>query len=76
MFIPAFIAIIDTRPLEQLAYLVRNAIKEETYFVCPNRKFIQRYDTREPALFFDFGAAVIFLRIESIKFVQKFQLTK
>jgi hypothetical protein len=50
----ASIAIIDTRQLEQLAYLVRSAIKEEIYFVCPNRNFIQRYDTRNPALLFDF----------------------
>ncbi|MDR2970660.1 MAG: hypothetical protein LBU83_01840 [Bacteroidales bacterium] len=50
----ASIAIIDTRQLEQLAYLVRSAIREEVHFVCPNKNFIQRYDTRNPALFFDF----------------------
>jgi hypothetical protein len=41
--------------LEPLANLVKNAIKSETGLVCPNRELIQRYDTREPALLFDFG---------------------
>jgi len=50
----ASIAIIDTRQLEVLADLVKKAIKEEANLVCPNREFIQRYDSKDPALFFDF----------------------
>jgi hypothetical protein len=48
------IAVVDTRQLEPLADLVNKAIKEEENLVCPNRELVQRYDTREPALFFDF----------------------
>jgi len=48
----ASIAVIETNQLEFLANLVKEAIKNE---VCPNRGLIQRYDTREPALLFDFG---------------------
>jgi len=47
----ASIAVIETKQLEPLANLVKEAIKNE---VCPNRELIQRYDTREPALLFDF----------------------
>jgi hypothetical protein len=47
----ASIAVIDTKQLEPLANLVKVATKNE---FCPNRELIQRYDTREPALFFDF----------------------
>ncbi|MDR2594616.1 MAG: hypothetical protein LBC87_07595 [Fibromonadaceae bacterium] len=47
----ASIAVIDAKQLEPLANLVKRAIKNE---VCPNRELIQRYDTREPALLFDF----------------------
>jgi len=47
----ASIAIIDTKQLELLANLVKGTIKNE---ICPNRELIQRYDTRKPALLFDF----------------------
>jgi hypothetical protein len=50
----ASIAIIDARQLEPLAALAREAIKKEANIVCPNRELIQRYDSKEPALFFDF----------------------
>jgi hypothetical protein len=50
----ASIAVIDTKQLEPLADLARKAIKEETNLICPNREFIQRYDSKEPALLFDF----------------------
>jgi hypothetical protein len=50
----ASIAIIDTKQLEPLADLVYNTIKQETDFVCPDKELIQRYDSEEPALFFDF----------------------
>jgi hypothetical protein len=47
----ASIAVIETWQLEPLANLVKEAVKNEA---CPNRELIQRYDTREPALLFDF----------------------
>jgi hypothetical protein len=47
----ASIAVIDSKQLEPLANLVRMSIKD---FTCPSREHIQRYDTREPALLFDF----------------------
>jgi hypothetical protein len=50
----ASIAVIDAKELEPLASLVKEAIKNETNLVCPNRELIQRYDTKEPALLFDF----------------------
>ncbi len=50
----ASIAVIDTKELEPLANLVKNTVKDKANLVCPNREFIQRYDTREPALLFDF----------------------
>jgi len=48
----ASIAAIDAKQLEPLANLVRKAVGEE--IDCPSRELIQRYDTREPALLFDF----------------------
>jgi hypothetical protein len=50
----ASIAVIDAKQLKPLADLIRNAIKEETDLACPNREIIQRYDSKEPALLFDF----------------------
>jgi hypothetical protein len=50
----ASIAIIDTKQLEPLASLVYNAIRQEIDIICPDREVIQRYDSKEPALFFDF----------------------
>lgn len=50
----ASIAVINTKQLEPLANLVKRAIKSEASLGCPNRELIQRYDTREPALLFDF----------------------
>jgi len=50
----ASIAVIDTKELEPLANLAKNIMKNEANLVCPNRELIQRYDTREPALLFDF----------------------
>lgn len=50
----ASISVIDTKQLEQLASLVKISIKEETNLICPNRDIIQRYDSGEPALLFDF----------------------
>jgi len=47
----ASIAVIDAKQLEPLANLIKGSIK---YEVCPNRELIQKYDTKEPALFFDF----------------------
>jgi hypothetical protein len=50
----ASISVIDVGQLEKLADLLRKALKEEINFTCPNREFIQRYDSKEPALLFDF----------------------
>jgi hypothetical protein len=47
----ASIAVLDAKELEPLANLVKTAAKNED---CPNRELIQRYDTKEPALLFDF----------------------
>ncbi|MDR1758910.1 MAG: hypothetical protein LBR60_00090 [Fibrobacter sp.] len=50
----ASITVIDTKELEPLAVLVRENIQKESGLICPDREQIQRYDTKEPALFFDF----------------------
>jgi len=50
----ASIAVIDTKQLEPLANLIRKALEDETDLACPNKELLQRYDTKEPALFFDF----------------------
>lgn len=49
----ASIAVIDARQLKPLADLVHEAIKQETDLACPSKELLQRYDSREPALFFD-----------------------
>lgn len=50
----ASIAVIDAGQLEPLANLTRKAFEGETDLACPGKELMQRYDTREPALFFDF----------------------
>lgn len=50
----ASISIVDAGQLEQLADLLRKSLDKKVNFTCPNREYIQRYDTGEPALFFDF----------------------
>jgi hypothetical protein len=50
----ASIAVIDTKQLEILSDLTKKAIEEEENFTSPNKELLQRYDSREPALFFDF----------------------
>jgi len=50
----ASIAVIDAKELKSLANLVKNTMKDKANLACPNRELIQRYDTREPALLFDF----------------------
>jgi hypothetical protein len=50
----ASIAVIDTKQLESLANLIRKFLEDETDLACPGKEFMQRYDTKEPALFFDF----------------------
>jgi hypothetical protein len=50
----ASIAVIDAKELEPLASLVKEAVANEANLICPGRELIQRYDTKEPALLFDF----------------------